>query len=562
MDMMYIFAVNVLRSPTFYLPKVVFKPTPMSNALLRYVFATLVVFTMLNCYILFTMPEKVNWEEKKTFDSPAVTPPLVFGHKTTAPKHETHYTIPMKREHPGSPSFKPFPLSELCNSPRQPYGTLQPDPRERFEAVPNGFNNGTVKVRFIATHTQRDAQLFEFVATAHLAGVPVEVLGLGWKDFSSINRQHLIADYIEAAELNDDDVVMMLDSDMLFTGDDLYPLMAEFVSNSPATAEETNALLVRTYKQTAPVLLSAEVNCMRLGGVRPQDCTKDFDKIEELSREYSEAHNLPYWHNRNGDRNPNRYLNNGLVMGRVWALKRLRYAFFNYKQMVRPVVGREWVMDQAIYAALYVALRFWEFKRHDMSLSAGQLNAPPYGMVGGMIALDFENKFVGPYHQFNVNGALEYSGEHISQRNIAGVLKTKVQQRLKEGDIKQKATAVGAPMAAAAVSFIKRPLPAGSESGPEGTFSVPLTYGVEPPLWHFCGNEKVRYLPAFSHILPTRIILDVFPELVNVTLQVFWSAPSTRLWSVESTTKKIHSFALQQSPSMDVTALCRIIKKE
>lgn len=436
------------------------------------------------------------------------------------------------------------------------------DPRQRYDAVWDVNKTKAVKVRFVATHTRRDEQLFEFLASARLAGVPVEIIGLDWKGFSLMQRHQFIVEYIKAENLSDDDVVMMIDSDMLFTGLDLYPLLQEFVSNSPSTPEETDPRLVRLHQQRAPVLFTAENHCMRIGGVaREVNCGIVYEVLESMMASWASSEGFVYNINLDGKRNENRYLNNGLIMGRVWAHKILREAFYDYSKTVFPADGNEWTMDQGVYADLFLNLRYWELNEGLLKATAYRKGkVGPFGLVAGMMELDYQQDFVGAYHMFNIYEKLQYTNRKLSRIKTVTEWKPEVLSDIRDGVVRCSLTPAGALMANALVSFIhKTP----NVLDKNDQFGIPYTKGVNSPIWHFCGNEKSTFMPMFLQVLPVTMAADAFPEQQAIVQSIFWSAAPNKVWTVSLTPGPDGYLPLERSSKLDLTgeALCAVIKK-
>lgn len=458
-------------------------------------------------------------------------------------------------------------ILSLCrHKPHPGTGRVAASPRARYDAIPSRDGSHTVKARFICTQTNANRMLYDFVATARLAGVPVEVIGLGWNSFSPIDRQWFLVDYADAENLSDDDVVVHLDSDMLFTGEDLYPAIAEFVEKSPASANKTDPLLVRQNNQTAPVLFSTENNCKRYHFTEDAECMADYDDLDSLYTTWSKtSHKESFVPNKDGERNSQRFLNCGFVMGRVWALRLLRNAYSTYVHDNNPPDGSpQWISDQGIYAWFYLNLSRWEVESGLLGRNARLGKRGPLGMVGGMIGLDYQQKYTGAYHGGNV-GLLRYGSvdfpedmpakymEHLSP------LKADLISRLHNGTLRYGTSAAGAAVAQESLSY--RPANTSNTLVGSEHWGAPVIDGTTPPLWHFCGPEKTTKLPAFGSLLPSLIVLDAFPSEEEVSSRIFWSSEPIRVWSVvPAPSRPFMPVTIMRNETADITSedLCRL----
>lgn len=426
-------------------------------------------------------------------------------------------------------------LEFLCDAEQKirSLPAIQEKQNERFDSVMDNSTGKTVKVRFLATHTRgklaNDTILYGFLASARLAGVPVEIIGWNWKTFSLLMRHQFISEYIEKEKLNDDDVMMMIDTDILFNGMDLYPLMEKYLANSPSSPEALNARKVRLFQQTAPVLISSEGNCARFEGEckTSQSCESKYNVVEVAMEQWALEEGLSYERNDQRTRNLNRFLNNGLILGRVWAMKKLCFAYHEYAKTVLPAHD-EWSADQGIWADLYLNLRYWEIREEQLDLNPKKkINA--FGLLPGMIELDYNNIYAGWHHFGMFRFSFVYSGKTFitSMQNMNDDLLMKTRKKILDGNISIGRTASGALFANA---FFTLKLSNVSEH--EGKIGVPISDGSEPPLWHFPGPDKKIFMPYFYQFLPTRIVLDVYPDEIENTQRVFWKSKKNKVWLV------------------------------
>lgn len=476
------------------------------------------------------------------------------------------------------PTQQPVPyaydgLSRLCKQKVNAGRTTIRSPRERYDTIPTGEGSHTVKARFLCVHNQHNRMLFDFVASAHLAGVPVEVVGVGWETFSAVDRHWFLIDYADAEHLSDDDVVVLFDGDMLFTGGDLYPAVQEFVSKSPSSANLTDPLLVRLNEQIAPVVFSSENNCARHQIDRLDECKSHYDgELESLYANWSlDSPSLKkkYISNANGVRNTQRFMNTGFHIGRVWALRRLRSAYNEYMKDHHPVEGLDpkWLIDQGVFAELYLQLCTWELTSGLLDTKDRNGKIGPLGMVGGMIALDYQQKFTGAYHGGNVD-LLQLGKMHLPRDvrfsfadHFPG-LKKELIAGLQNGSVLYTTSATGVAIMKDSLSFY--PVNTSATRVSEDYWGVPLLDGTTPPLWHFCGPEKKEKLPVFSTILPSLIVLDAFPWEEEVSSRLFWSSEPTPMWSVVPSPRVDMPLTIIRSAERDMTSqdLCQFHPKQ
>ena len=67
-------------------------------------------------------------------------------------------------------------------------------------------------------------------------------------------RHYYWSHAVSQAGLSDDDVIVKLDSDIMFTGLDYLPFIDKFIKLSPANLSELDAKAVRTGEALPPVL--------------------------------------------------------------------------------------------------------------------------------------------------------------------------------------------------------------------------------------------------------------------------------------------------------------------
>lgn len=474
------------------------------------------------------------------------------------------------------PSPEPFRNTERANGisrvcRQKPESVRQPiqSPRDRYDAVPSFDGSRTARVRFLTLSTKINRLLFDFLASARLAGVPLSVLGRGWDSFNMTSRIWLSVKYADAEHLNDEDVVLLIDSDVLFTGEDLYPVVQEFVSNSPATAGEADPLLVRLNEQTAPVLFSVERVCVKHQIHCGKACRDTFDEVEYLHGNWSLTSTLKrkFVSNVDGRRNPYRFINGGFMIARVWALRRLNRAFYRFMAENPPAWGGTWSVDQGILSELFVALSKWEVTSGLLSAEDRLGKEGPLGMIGGMISLDYQHKFSSAFQAPNYD-FIQYGFKTIRtpDEDRAATLMRLHQTAtddLRNGTLKYGTTCAGAAVAKASLTLPPFDTAETTLTGSE-YWGVPVLDNTEPRLWHFCGPEKYDNMNAYAQLLPTLVTQDAFPWEEEVSSRVFWAADPTPVWSVIPSNDHEFPVTLIRNDTADFTndELCQFATSE
>ncbi|CCW65838.1 unnamed protein product [Phytomonas sp. EM1] len=158
---------------------------------------------------------------------------------------------------------------------------------------------------------------------------------------------------IENAKLQPEDVMIVLDSDTLFTGMDINPFLDRFIAQSATTPKKLDAVAVRQGRAMAPLLANAEAACWAPRIFKSEfECKCGNEAAYTKMREYAAAHperrlSLPF------DLSPQRYLNSGAVVARVWAYKEFLQKARNLSNTQIPRINTEngWRCDQSMYAA-------------------------------------------------------------------------------------------------------------------------------------------------------------------------------------------------------------------
>lgn len=247
-----------------------------------------------------------------------------------------------------------------------------------------------------------------------------------------------------------------------------------------------------------------------------------------------------------------------MILGRVWAHKILREAFYTYQRFNLPFSQKiRWEMDQGIFAALFLQLRFWEVKSGLLNAEKRKGFSGPYGLIGGMIDLEYSTSLVGVFHNYNVPEFIVYANCSLSIELYLKEVISPVTKQISAGAFPVVRSRPGAAMSQTFVSFKFAPHNILNDSSPVG---VPYGRGTEPALWHMCGPEKKDTYPQFRQALPLRIVLDAIPSERLHTQRVFQSAPPTRVWAVGDKVAEDGFIPLLRSPALDLTTelLCKL----
>uniref|UniRef100_A0A146KYI7 Uncharacterized protein n=1 Tax=Lygus hesperus TaxID=30085 RepID=A0A146KYI7_LYGHE len=132
------------------------------------------------------------------------------------------------------------------------YYVTRPDARSK---------KGTVRVMFTIFSTKVDEMLCYSVASAYLSNIPIVVLGYNTKHFTFLSKHTSIMPVIDREKLADEDVLLKLDVDILFSGLDYMPFIDKFIKLSPASLQEMDARAVRSGDAIAPIVFTTEKYC-------------------------------------------------------------------------------------------------------------------------------------------------------------------------------------------------------------------------------------------------------------------------------------------------------------
>ncbi|CCW59773.1 unnamed protein product [Phytomonas sp. EM1] len=166
-----------------------------------------------------------------------------------------------------------------------------------------------------------DETLCYSVGSAHLSGLPVVVAGYRMPYRGFLSKFEFMVRAIENAGLSEEDVIIVLDSDTIFTGVGINPFLDRFIAESPATPGELDALAVRQGRAMAPFVATGEIACFAPNVFDNFTmCRPGFKDLYTKVRKYAAAHPehnilLP------SNLSPQHHLNSGSVIARAWAYK-------------------------------------------------------------------------------------------------------------------------------------------------------------------------------------------------------------------------------------------------
>ncbi|CCW67839.1 unnamed protein product [Phytomonas sp. Hart1] len=240
-----------------------------------------------------------------------------------------------------------------------------------------------------------DDTLCYSVGSAYLSGFPVMVAGYQMPFNGLSSKLDFAESAIKNAQLNPDDVAIIMDSDTVFTGVDIHLFIDRFIAQSAATPEELDALAVRQDRAMAPIVALAEDCCWAPNSYFDhEDCRVSYEVVYEKVRGHAAAHPehklvLPF------DQSPYRHLNSGVIIARVWAYREyLEKAKKLTETHIPPYSSqRGWYCDQSIISRFHLNLLTWEVEQDvfSMPLHGRQAARSTYGIRAGFLGLDYAN---------------------------------------------------------------------------------------------------------------------------------------------------------------------------
>ncbi|CCW69658.1 unnamed protein product [Phytomonas sp. Hart1] len=245
-----------------------------------------------------------------------------------------------------------------------------------------------------------DDTLCYSVGSAYLSGLPVVVAVYQMKYKGFLSKFDFMERAIKNAQMNPEDIAILMDSDTVFTGVDIHPFLNRFIAQSAATPEELDALAVRQDRAMAPIVVSAEAGCWAPNILHgwPEWIAR-FNSINVKVQRYTAAHpehKLVSSFNLSSQR----YINADVVIARVLAYKELVKKADNLTktQPTKYKPEKRWSCDQSVLTALYLNLLMWEVEQDFFSLSLHerQTARSTYGVRAGFMDLDYANELSAP----------------------------------------------------------------------------------------------------------------------------------------------------------------------
>ncbi|CCW69665.1 unnamed protein product [Phytomonas sp. Hart1] len=240
-----------------------------------------------------------------------------------------------------------------------------------------------------------DDTLCYSVGSAYLSGLPVVVAGYQMKYKGFLSKFDFMERAIKNAQMNPEDIAILIDSDTVFTGADIQAFLDSFIAQSAATPEELDALSVRQGRAMAPIVALAEDCCWAPNlYFDHKDCAIGYEAVHKKVREHAAAHPenklaLAF------DQSPYRHSNMGIVIVRVWAYMEYLGKVKKLTEILKPTsrIERGWYCDQSIFSRFYLDLLTWEVEQDvfSMPLHERQAARSTYGIRAGFLGLDYAN---------------------------------------------------------------------------------------------------------------------------------------------------------------------------
>jgi hypothetical protein len=441
-----------------------------------------------------------------------------------------------------------------------------PTPMER-----NGLE---VRAHFVTLSTRIDDFLQATTTAATMAGVPLEVVGVGWTWFAFTRRMELICSFLDQdGNVTDEDIIVVMDADALLSGEDVYDTLAAFAASTATSVEEhaTYSLRdIRLGRRQPPVLYSAEYNCMHAQAYASRHlCRAGYDTIDEMMQTWSQQSGVPLPSEHRGT-NPFRYLNAGVVVARVWALRRVWAAAKAFMSSHVFYAGDEWWCDQSVLGSLYLQLRWWEIRSSALDLATPQplsrmareeecLFAPlvladpqrgPHGLPGGLIGLDHAGRIsLTISMQMEPKGVMQVGTTPITQglspEGALNAFLNSHNRQLEENSLSflrsshrvELVPRRGFDCDAAADNGDTHPSRPPECAYRAAVLGLPDTAAaVTPLIWHFAGKYKRLVLTRFRVLFPWYTPMLWNASVRAAVLDTLFAAPPTRLWYMNATT--------------------------
>jgi hypothetical protein len=421
---------------------------------------------------------------------------------------------------------------------------------------------GDVKVRFVAVTNRVDGTTHFATVAAAMAGVRLDMLGKDWKGFSFTKRTRLLVSYAEREGLTDADVIVATDADAVMSGEDAESFFAAFVASTAASEEEHMTYSVRdirTGKRQTPIIFSAEATCWAFNTFRGSGCVPGYQRIYDMRERWVTSSNESL--QRNFNKHAFKYLNAGVMVARVWALRELETVFHSFALTHRPRrKWRQWHCDQSAFAALHLDLLWWELESHawdgvpealpaakwKKSLYPPQsLPSPgrgPHNLPPGLIGIDqFTRLSLTIEPSLNRKNAYGFGGNAVRyiskpERSVSAAVAR---------DASVETSSMGLTRTRHRLAMTPRNYVdcTGVSSAPpecayrDAVWGIPANASaVVPLLWHFSGGGKsdrfAHYRTVFPWYTPTLKDSAALQRLVRV----YANLPPTRVFAIDPET--------------------------
>lgn len=473
-------------------------------------------------------------------------------------------------------------LSSVAIEKRRFYNKKVRSAMDRFKAIPAdggeaarrwssatglpiaSHRSGTVQAHFVTVTSNYSPFLHALSVSAIATGIPLNVLGMGWKNFGFPTRMHLVDSYIGLENLSDADVIVMLDTDALFSGEGIEQLLEAFIASTAATEEEHltyDINDIRSHKRWSPVTFPGETECYRISIVSHSACHIDYDIVETAVDTWARATNRNIPSNVGGAINSRRFMNAGVLLGRVWAVRRLLRASMDFMAAHSPLDrGDKWICDQSIFAMLHLQLRWWEVKSgamdglpHDVPQDVIKASffsilpvipisgRGPHGLPAGMIGIDEDTRLaVLLSSEVVFESTVTLGGEAVSlntipERAVEKYIRGNNSTVETVSGVRRSTMQLAVSPRAGVDCFMGRTLShcayRNSVLGmPKGQVSP------TPAIWHFSGLMKKKIFPRFRTAFPWYVPTIHDPKAARQLIEILQSAPAMPIWRIDPAT--------------------------
>jgi hypothetical protein len=367
--------------------------------------------------------------------------------------------------------------------------------------------------------------------------------------------------------MTDADVIVGMDSDALFSGEDPYGFIEAFVASTAESLEEHRTYSVRDIrlgKRQPPFLFGSEFNCMRDQATRKdQDiCRGPYHALNEMMAVWAAKTNVTLTPDHQEGFNPMRFLNAGVFVARVWALRRWNTALLDFLETHKPKSGKTWWCDQSAMGTMYLELRLWEMLSGALDgtphvLTAAEVGrsfyppmvlptagSGPHGVPAGLVGYERAGRLVltvGP--EMSEQGVFQIDSITVPRNNASDeVLQRLLQSRpwtmeTALAGLKQSSHRLHLTPRNAVDCHGVADIGVGCEYR-EAVLGMQMTTsaynGVVPLIWHFAGGGKRKMLTHYRAVFPWYTPATIDAAARNALLWTLVSAPPTRVFAVDT----------------------------